>query len=298
MRSFDLSQYASERRQWVDEALERHLPGDRVPPAGLHAAIRYSVFNGGKRIRPLLALAGAEAAQADSRRILPFACAVECIHTFSLIHDDLPAIDNDDLRRGHPTSHKVYGEAIAILAGDALLALSFQLIGLCRQGCEDDAVLDAIGMVAEASGTFGMVGGQVSDIESERSGVTDLSVVESIHRRKTGALLTASVTGSARLVGAKARIVDALAQYGRHIGLAFQITDDLLDIQGQTNVLGKPVGSDAKLDKATYPKIIGVERSRDLAHQAAAAAIDALKDLGPEAEPLAALASYIVSRDT
>lgn len=295
---FDLNTYAAERREWVDRALDDYLPKAAEPPANLHAAIRYSLFIGGKRLRPLLALAGAEVAGADPTIALPLACALECIHTFSLIHDDLPAIDNDDLRRGHPTNHKVYGEAVAILAGDALLTLAFELIQKCRADASADAVLDVIALVSTASGTRGMVGGQVTDIECE--GRSDLGVadVESIHARKTGALLEASLLGGARLAEASPELMAALSEYGRHIGLAFQITDDLLDVQGDAERIGKPVGSDLKHDKATYPKILGLNESRALARQSADSAIDALAGLGAPADPLRALARYMIERDS
>jgi geranylgeranyl diphosphate synthase type II len=295
---FDLEIYASERREWVDKALDSYLPRADEPPANLHAAIRYSLFIGGKRLRPLLALAGAEVAGADPELALPLACALECIHTFSLIHDDLPAIDNDDLRRGHPTNHKVYGEAVAILAGDALLTLAFELIQECRFYASSEAVLDVIAMVSSASGTRGMVGGQVTDIECEGKSDLSIATVESIHARKTGALLSASLIAGARLGGASAELLASLREYGHHMGLAFQITDDLLDLQGDADRMGKPVGSDLKNDKATYPKILGIEASQALARESSDSAIAALADLGPEAEPLRALARYMIERDS
>lgn len=295
---FDLNTYSAERREWVDRALDGYLPGATEPPANLHSAIRYSLFIGGKRLRPLLALAGAEVAGADPRIALPLACALECIHTFSLIHDDLPAIDNDDLRRGHPTNHKVYGEAVAILAGDALLTLAFELIQKCRESASADAVLDVIAMVSAASGTRGMVGGQVTDIECEGRSDLGIATVESIHARKTGALLEASLLAGARLAEAPAVLIGSLADYGRHVGLAFQITDDLLDLEGDAERIGKPVGSDLKHDKATYPKVLGLEDSQALARDSADAAILALEGLGSEAEPLRALARYMIERDS
>lgn len=294
----DLEAYAAERREWVDRALDSALPKESEPPAVLHSAIRYSLFVGGKRLRPLLALAGAEVAGADPKIALPLACALECIHTFSLIHDDLPAIDNDDLRRGHPTNHKVYGEAVAILAGDALLTLAFELIARCREHAAADAVLDVIAMVSTASGTRGMVGGQVTDIECEGKSNLGIATVESIHARKTGALLTASLLAGARLADAPKALMDSLAEYGKHMGLAFQITDDLLDLQGDAARIGKPVGSDLKHDKATYPKLLGIAESQALARRSSDSAIQALADLGPEADPLRALARYMVERDS
>lgn len=295
--TFDLAAYLEERRQWTDRALEIYLPpADALPPR-LHEAMRYSIFCGGKRLRPILAFAGAEAVGGDPAWATPLACAVECIHTFSLIHDDLPAIDNDALRRGSPTSHVVYGEAMAILAGDALLALAFDLIAECRVHVPAERVLEALAMVARASGTRGMVGGQVSDIECEgQAGLTE-STVASIHARKTGALLLASLLAGARLCGATAAQERALYEYGTQIGLAFQITDDILDLEGDEVKIGKPVGSDLKQDKATYPKVLGIEVSRVLARQAAQAAFHALDGFNADAAPLRALAHYIVERE-
>lgn len=296
--NFDFKRYIQERRELVDCALDASLPPAELPPSTLHAAMRYSLFCGGKRLRPILVLAGCEVAGGVPTAAMNLACAVECIHTFSLIHDDLPAIDDDDLRRGQLTNHKVYGEAIAILAGDALLALAFELIEQCRQTAPADAVLDVISMIAIASGTFGMVGGQVADIESEHIEGISIEAVRAIHERKTGALLAASLLGGARLAGLQGSRYEALAEYGRQIGLAFQITDDLLDIEGDPELLGKPIGSDEKNDKATYPKVLGTQRSWQIARDASAAAIDALAPFGPEADPLRALASYMVERDS
>jgi geranylgeranyl diphosphate synthase, type II len=295
--SFDLSEYSRVRRQMVEEALDKYVPAATTFPQTLHASIRYSLFCGGKRLRPLLTIAGSEAIGGNAESVLPLACAVECIHTFSLIHDDLPSIDNDDLRRGHPTNHKVYGEALAILAGDALLALSFELIGRCRASASSDAVLTVLEMIAKATGTDGMVGGQVVDIESERKNDIDLEAVRWIHGRKTGSLLTASLVGGAILSGATPEQETSLTIYGENMGLAFQITDDLLDIYGVAEKIGKPVGSDLKHDKATYPKVLGVEESKRMASEAHDKAVLALASFGPKSEPLKALASYIIGRE-
>jgi geranylgeranyl diphosphate synthase type II len=298
LAAFDFSEYVAERRLLTDTALDAYLPeADTLPPR-LHEAMRYSLFCGGKRLRPLLVFAGAEAVGGELEWVIPLACAVECIHTFSLIHDDLPSIDDDDLRRGSPTSHVVYGEAMAILAGDALLALAFDLIAECRIHVPADRVLDAVAMVARASGTRGMVGGQVSDIESEGLSDLDEAVVASIHARKTGALLLASLLSGARLCGATPAQERALHVYGTQTGLAFQITDDILDLEGDAEKLGKPLGSDLKQDKATYPKILGIPASRALARRAVGIALTALSDFGPQADPLRALAHYIVERDS
>ena len=296
--TFDLAAYLAERREMADRALDVYLPpADSLPPR-LHEAMRYSLFCGGKRLRPILVFAGAEAVGGNCEWVLPLACAVECIHTFSLIHDDLPAIDNDDLRRGNPTSHVVYGEAMAILAGDALLVLAFDLMAECRVHFPDSRVLDALAMVARASGTRGMVGGQVSDIESEGLADLDEATVASIHARKTGALLLASLLAGGRLCAATPSQESALHEYGTQVGLAFQITDDILDLEGDAEKLGKPLGSDLKQDKATYPKVLGIPASRLLAHQAADAALAALAGFDAAADPLRALARYIVERDS
>ena len=296
--AFDLAAYLAERRALTDRALDIYLPDADALPPRLHDAMRYSIFCGGKRLRPILAYAGAEAVGGALEWVTPLACAVECIHTFSLIHDDLPAIDDDDLRRGNPTSHVVYGEAMAILAGDALLALAFDLIAECRVHVPAERVLDAVAMVARASGTRGMVGGQVSDIESEGLSSVDEATVASIHARKTGALLLASLLAGARLCGASAAEERALHIYGARTGLAFQITDDILDLVGDAEKIGKPVGSDLKQDKATYPKVLGIPASRALARRACDDALTALNHFGPSADPLRALAHYIVERES
>jgi geranylgeranyl diphosphate synthase type II len=296
--SFDLAAYVRERRFLVDDALDAYLPSVMQPPAKLHAAMRYSVFCGGKRLRPIFVLAGAEAVGGAAQHVLPLACAVECIHTFSLIHDDLPAIDNDEMRRGNPTNHIVYGEAMAILSGDALLAMAFELIAECRLCLPVDKVLDALAMVARASGTRGMVGGQVADIECEGRSDVDEATVASIHARKTGALLLASLLAGARLCGATVAQEAALRDFGRHVGLAFQITDDILDLEGDAEKLGKPLGSDLRQDKATYPKILGLAASRELARRASENAVAALSAFDHRAEPLRALAGYVVERES
>ena len=296
--TFDLSQYLSARRAVVEQALQGFLDPVVTGTDRLHEAVRYSLFCGGKRLRPILAMAGAESVGARSEDVLRLACAVECIHTFSLIHDDLPAIDDDTMRRGSPTNHVVYGEAMAILAGDELLALAFELIADSRDALPPDRVLEALAIVARASGTQGMVGGQVADIENEGRDDLDEPTVASIHARKTGALLTASLIGGACLGGASPAQMQALRQFGNEVGLAFQIIDDILDLEGDANKLGKPVGSDLKQDKATYPKVLGIDQSRTLAQEAAARAIAHLADFGPNAEPLRALALYFVERDS
>jgi geranylgeranyl diphosphate synthase type II len=296
MAPFSLDDYVAARGRLVAEGLDRYCPPADAPPATLHEAMRYSLLAGGKRIRPLLCMAGAEAVGGDPAAVLPTACALEMVHTFSLIHDDLPALDNDDLRRGMPTSHVQYGEAMAILAGDALHTLAFGTIAAHQQGTPE-AVLCVVRMLADACGTAGMVGGQVDDIAYERRPDVTPDILRSIHARKTGALLNASILSGALLSGATPAQEDALRAFGDQVGVAFQIVDDVLDVVGDTAKLGKPAGSDEQLDKATYPKLFGLEESKRLAREAADAALSALSSFGPEAEPLRAFARYIVERD-
>ena len=300
--NFDLKAYLAERRAQVDAALRECLPEEPGGPyASVVAAMRYSLFAGGKRVRPILCLAAAEAVLGDPKeaasRAMPFACALECIHTYSLIHDDLPAMDNDDLRRGKPTSHKVFGEALAILAGDGLLTLAFRLatdLGRFR-GAPPETVLSAASELAEAAGFHGMIGGQVVDIESEGKAGT-LAQLEGLHRLKTGALLTASVRGGGLLAGAAGAQLAALITYGEHVGLVFQVADDILDVIGQAELMGKNVGGDARKHKLTYPGLVGLEESRRHAERLLGAALQALEVFGPEAEALRRIAAYVVQR--
>jgi len=293
---FELDSYVATGIARVNAALGRYTPAADAPPATLHEAMRYSLFAGGKRIRPLLCLAGAQAVGGDPEAVLPTACALEMVHTFSLIHDDLPALDNDDLRRGMPTSHKKFGEAMAILAGDALHTLAFATIATHQQGTAD-AVLRVVRLLADASGTSGMVGGQVDDIFYERRPDVTPEILRSIHARKTGALLNASILSGAILCGATPEQESALRAYADHVGVAFQIVDDVLDVIGDEGKLGKPVGSDLGLDKATYPKLFGLDESKRLAREASAAAVAALSLFGPAADPLRAFARFIVERE-
>ena len=299
--TFDLKGYLAQRRQLVDAALEQCLPAEPGAPYGsVVEAMRYSLFAGGKRVRPILCLAAAEAVLGEERsaaeRVLTFACALECIHTYSLIHDDLPAMDNDDLRRGKPTSHKVYGEATAILAGDGLLTLAFRLAtDLSRYRAVPEVLLAAATELAEAAGFRGMIGGQAVDMESQgkRGTVEELA---RLHRLKTGALLRASVRCGALLAGAAPGQLAALTSFGEHVGLVFQVADDILDVVGQKELMGKNVGGDARKQKLTYPGLIGLEQSRREAERLLAAALDALTPLGPQAEPLRQIAAYVVQR--
>ncbi len=296
---FPIKQYLQEKRQVIESAFARFAPPEKSPYANHFEAMRYSLFVGGKRVRPILCLAAGQAvcgSEALEEALLPAACALECIHTYSLIHDDLPAMDDDDLRRGKPTNHTVYGEAAAILAGDGLLTWAFDLLTN-----SDNTVLDAkkqLAMahcIARGAGSFGMVGGQALDIASENVEYP-FSTLATIHKAKTGALITASVKTGALGAGATEQQLTALTNYGDKIGLAFQIVDDLLDATSTTEQLGKAAGSDEKRGKATYPAFFGIDETRKKAKEAADAAITALSAFGTEAEPLRALAEYIYTR--
>jgi geranylgeranyl diphosphate synthase type II len=300
MPAFDLNAYVAERTARILRGLDRFAPVAEASPAELHRAMRYSLFAGGKRIRPLLCMAAAEAIGGTAEFVLPTACALEMIHTFSLIHDDLPAIDDDDFRRGMPTSHREFGEAMAILAGDALHTLAFSTVAIHQSGGTDAGaaarVVRVLGLIAESCGEAGMVGGQVDDILYEGKPV-DGSILRHIHARKTGALLSASILTGGILCGATTVEECALHAYGEQIGLAFQIVDDILDVTGDDLKIGKPTGSDVKNDKATYPKVYGLAHSAELARQAADAAVAALTEFDARAEPLRAFARFIVERD-
>jgi geranylgeranyl diphosphate synthase type II len=293
----NLDDYIAERVTRIDAELDRTLPNSERLPASLHQAMRYSIFAGGKRIRPLLVIAACEAVGGEVTNVLPAACALEMIHTYSLIHDDLPAMDDDDYRRGQLTNHKVFGEATAILAGDALLTQAFILLTAETPG---ESVIPAerlrvLHIIAHAAGSLGMVGGQVVDMESETKPV-ELPVIEYIHTHKTGALILASLQAGAILGGADSRAFAALTRYGECAGLAFQIADDILDIVGEQSLLGKDVGSDVQRGKATYPALLGLAESRRRAEELRDLAIAALAPLGTKAEPLRALVSFIVDR--
>lgn len=294
--TFDLKAYLREKQPLIEAALDQYLPSTASVPQMLHESIRYSMLAPGKRLRPVLVLASAEAIGGKAEDVLRTACALECIHVFSLIHDDLPCMDNDDYRRGRLTNHKVYGDAMALLAGDALLALAFQWIAENVATVPAHRVLPTLRLIAEASGTWGMVGGQVVDMESQGREVTP-EILRFIHAHKTGALLTASVLAGAMLAGASAAQEEALRQYGGHIGLAFQIADDILDVTGDQEKIGKPVGSDQERNKATYPRLFGLEESRRRANAEVEAALEALAEFDARAEPLRAIARFIVERD-
>lgn len=291
---FDLKQYLEARRLMVEEALEVALPQQDGPETRVVEAMRYSLFAGGKRLRPILCLAASEAVGGDLKAAMPAGCALEMIHTYSLIHDDLPAMDDDDLRRGKPTNHKVFGEAIAILAGDGLLTEAFVLLSDYSSLLPERAV-QVIGVIAEAASYRGMVGGQVVDILSQNKRA-DLETVQQMHSRKTAALIAAATeSGALAGKGSEAQVA-ALARYGRAIGLAFQIADDILDIEGDTELLGKTTGADEARGKVTYPAAVGLERSRQAANEMVNDALAALEGFDDRANPLRSLANYIITR--
>lgn len=294
----DLKPYLKEKIALVDAALEQYLPGEQERPQSIHQAMRYSVFAGGKRVRPVLMLAACEAVGGQIAAAMPAACAMEMIHTYSLIHDDLPAMDDDDFRRGRPTNHKVFGEAIAILAGDGLLTEAFKLLSNPRfTGSTDPATtLAVIQEISVCAGTYGMVGGQVVDMESEGKPEMDLPTVQYIHTHKTGALIKASVVAGALLGGADQQQLAAIRRYGEAAGLAFQIADDILDIEGTTEEIGKDAGSDEARGKATYPAVMGLAAAKQEAQAMMDEAMLALEMFGAAAEPLRAIARYIVER--
>ncbi|MBI4413061.1 MAG: polyprenyl synthetase family protein [candidate division NC10 bacterium] len=293
----ETAEYVEARRLLVEEALRRFLPPQTKEPAVIHRAMHYSVFGGGKRLRPVLVLAAAEAVGGKVEPLLPVAAALEFIHTYSLIHDDLPAMDDDDFRRGRPTSHRVFGEAVAILAGDALLTEAFRLLTApdCVNRHDPKRLLTVIQEIAAAAGSRGMVGGQALDIVSEGQAV-DAAHIESVHRRKTGALIRASLRAGALLAGASPGQLEAITAYGEAVGLAFQIADDILNVEGEAATTGKAVGSDAAKGKATYPAVHGLAEAKARAAALVAEALRALTPLDARADPLRGIARFIVER--
>ena len=294
----DIKTYLASRRQLVDDTLTQLLPQPGNQLDHHVESMNYSLQAGGKRVRPILCMAAAEAllGRELGPRLLPVACALECIHTYSLIHDDLPAMDNDALRRGKPTNHAVYGEAAAILAGDGLHCFAFDL--LSSQDCDDippEARLSIIGVIARAAGPLGMVGGQYLDVINEGREIS-YELLRTIHRSKTGALITAAVLAGGIAAGASTEQKRLLTSYGNAVGLAFQIVDDILNVEATPEQLGKAVGSDAARGKATYPALFGLDKSKTMAADAVAAATHALEAFGDDAEPLRALARYITHR--
>ncbi len=295
----DIKSYMEEKSGLVNPYLKSYFErplSSPVPPV-IREAMSYSIMAGGKRLRPILALASYEACGGRPEDIVPCASALEVIHTYSLIHDDLPAMDNDDMRRGRPTNHKVFGEAMAILAGDALLTEAFLMVLDTDGKAGRDALLGAIRELALASGVGGMVGGQVQDIISEGA-EPDPETLRFIHKHKTGALIAASVRLGGILAGADEAVMAALTEYGENLGLAFQIVDDVLDVKGDASVMGKPTGSDQQKKKMTYPALYGVDDSMKKAGELIDRAIDALEPLGEGAEPLREIARYIISRNS
>ena len=290
-----LQEFLAEQVEAVDRALNAWVPHESFEPVSIHRAMRYSLFAGGKRIRPILAIAAADAVSDSPEGIEDAAATLELIHTYSLIHDDLPPLDNDDMRRGRPTCHKVFGEAMAILAGDALLTLAFEVLSrIDRIGPEQKIRL--VAELSRAAGTVGgMIGGQVNDIEGERKRPTAL-LLESIHRAKTGALLRACVRMGAIYAGATDDELAALTEYGEHVGLSFQIIDDVLDAEQPSEALGKTAGKDQVQQKVTYPAVYGIERSREMAEAERIAAHVALRIFDDRAERLRQLADFIVQR--
>jgi geranylgeranyl diphosphate synthase, type II len=293
----DIKTYLTKKKDLVDKALERIVPPPDAFPPSVHEAMRYSLFAGGKRVRPILAIASAEALGANTADLLPVAGTIELIHTYSLIHDDLPAMDDDDLRRGRPTCHKAYGEAVAILAGDGLLNMAFEALSDPRRlkSIPANRLIAIIKEISTASGVFGMVGGQVVDIESEGKDI-DFPTLEYIHTHKTGALIRASVRTGALYAKAGKREFTALTRYGELVGLAFQVADDILDIIGKQEEIGKDVGSDLKKGKKTFPSFYGLEESRRRAVEVVDHALFALKDFDRKADSLRELAKYIINR--
>jgi len=289
-----LPAFFEEDRGLVDAELERLLPAENERPAVIHQAMRYSVFAGGKRVRPILCIEAFRIFSSAAAAVLPVACALELIHTYSLIHDDLPALDNDDLRRGRPTCHKKFGEAMAILAGDGLLTLAFEV--LANAPVPQTQRVALIQEIASAAGTRdGMVGGQVADIEAERKQVTP-EILEYIHRSKTAALIRASIVAGAVAAGAAAEDLDRLRTFGGLIGWAFQVTDDILDVEESSAALGKTAGKDQAQQKATYPALFGLAKSHEFARELATRALKALEPFGARAANLRELGEFLVLR--
>lgn len=292
----NIQAYMIEKRKLIDKALDSYLAPDDSYPETIHQAIRYSVLNGGKRFRPLLALASCEAVGGKPDIVIPTACAIELIHAFSLVHDDLPALDDDDLRRGKPTTHKIFGEATAILTGDALLTKAFEVIASHTKGIPAETIIEVMRIIAKAAGMNGMIVGQVVDLLSEGKNISP-EVLEFMHRNKTGALIKVSAQAGGILGRGTRSQIKALGIYGEKIGLAFQITDDILDITGKEEKTGKAIGSDTKKNKSTYPDIYGLQVSEELARKAIDEAMIALNEFDDKADPLRALAEFVIKRD-
>jgi len=294
---FDLTEYIKNKNQQINVALEKILH-DALPAEPIVAAMKYSLMAGGKRIRPVLCLAAAEAVGGKPQAVLPAACALEIVHTYSLIHDDLPAMDNDDLRRGIPTCHVAFDEATAILAGDALLTLAFEVLSSIQSTAEvqADGWLKVIHIISTAAGYRGMIRGQMLDMAAEGQHLR-VDELKSMHALKTGALIEASLLCGALLADARKRQLDFLKTYAFNIGLAFQVADDILNVEGNPKLMGKAVGTDESRAKSTYPAILGLERSRQFAKNLVEEALQALEVFDKKADPLRALATYIIKRN-
>jgi geranylgeranyl diphosphate synthase type II len=292
----NLKAYLRSRRKEIDRALDYYLPNTNVTPATLHKAMRYSLFAGGKRLRPILCLAAAEACRGKVSNALPLACALECIHTYSLVHDDLPSMDNDDYRRGRPTCHRVFGDGIAVLAGDALLTIAFEIVSKAKTAPRYD-MSTLLREIAIAAGSHKLIAGQVADLEAEGRKVKR-DQLRFIHEIKTAAILKSSVRLGAMSANADAKNLRAVKQFGHGLGLAFQVIDDILDVTQSSEILGKSAGKDIAAKKATYPAVIGLEKSRAEARRLTRQAHDALSVFRDgEAEPLHCLANYLLERE-
>ena len=296
MPHFDFASWIATQTLEVDRALDRLLPKATAKPATIHKAMRYSLFAGGKRMRPALVLAAAEACGGTHEAAMLLACAVECIHTYSLIHDDLPGMDNDDLRRGKPTNHKVFGEGIAILAGDALLTQAFEIAASCT-GWKRYSIKDVVLEIAKASGSLQLIAGQVADLEGEGKKISRAQL-RYIHERKTSALLACSVRLGGMSANCTPAQLDALTDFGYNVGLAFQVIDDILDVTQTSEQLGKTAGKDVKAQKATYPSIVGLEKSRVIAAELTSKAEVALQPFRGKAVALEAISAYLLRRQT
>lgn len=291
----NLKAYLQSRQKKIDRALDRYLPKESVKPTTIHKAMRYSLFAGGKRLRPILCLAAAEAAGGKIDHALPLACAMECIHTYSLVHDDLPSMDNDDLRRGRPTCHKVFGDGIAVLAGDALLTVAFEIVSRAKPTRRYD-ISTLLREVAVAAGSQKLIAGQVADLEAEGH-QTDREQLRYIHENKTAAILTTSVRLGAMSANANPKQLAAITKFGRALGLAFQVIDDILDVTQTSEKLGKSAGKDIAAQKATYPAVIGLDASRAEAKRLTRQAHHSLLIFGAKAETLHALGNYLLERE-
>lgn len=292
----DLTGYLKSRQRLIDHALDRFLPKETAAPPTIHKAMRYSLFAGGKRLRPILCLAAAEGCRGKATAALPLACAMECIHTYSLVHDDLPSMDNDDFRRGRPTCHKIFGDGIAILAGDALLTIAFEIVSNAKPTSRYNTSI-LLREIAVAAGSQKLIAGQVADLEAEGKNVKR-DRLQFIHQNKTAAILKSSVRLGAMSANADARQLSAVTRFGQQLGLAFQIIDDILDVTQTSEILGKSAGKDMAAKKATYPAVIGLEKSRAEARRLTRQAHNALSVFrSRDAEPLHALANYLLERE-